>query len=62
MQTIDNSTLVTATGGYSRHDGAPPFVPDGYLMAASPRWAVYGGHASHVPYAPARLRAGGAVR
>jgi hypothetical protein len=54
MDTIDHNTLVTATGGYGPY-GSPPFVPEGYLVAA-PRWAAYSGYAAYAPayaaYAP----------
>jgi hypothetical protein len=51
METLDNTTLVTATGGHGSCYGSPPFAPAGYLVPASPRWA-YGGYAPYAaPYA-----------
>jgi hypothetical protein len=56
METLDNTNLVTATGGSRHHHGhaaySPPFVPYGYAMAA-PRWAYAPAYApAYMPYAP----------
>jgi len=57
METIDNTTLVTATGGNHHGWGSPPFVPYGYAPAA-PRWAYAGGYAgAYMGYAPAPMPA-----
>jgi hypothetical protein len=56
METIDNTTLVTATGGHHHGPsgwGSPPFVPYAYA-AAAPRWAYAG---SYMGYAPAPMPA-----
>jgi hypothetical protein len=55
METLDKTTLVTATGGNhcAPRGHSPPFVPYPYPYAAAPRWAYAGGFPPYAyNYAP----------